>query len=915
MSQQYEKMINTMVRAIKSANERKTSGYDTDAKVVRVDGDTAWVHISGGVPETPVKKTISCREGDTVQVHVSGGSATLTGNQTAPPTDDRRANEAYALAKKTNKRVREIRKDIEEVIGEIDIDVSRVVEVVIEYCLSSSRTEFVQVGEWSEELPEYVKGKFYWTRTATYYDDGTVVYSDPVFYMAGQVAAEANEASKDATEGAIEAERIANAAKEVANQKRRVFNTTPTVPYDKGDLWFDGVHGNTYICKTSKTDEQQYAKADWELYATDVSEHFWVDSSGAHVAENAGDVTTGASQTIASAGTVMMRNGKLVTSWTGSESGSAALNFYDGSNPTAREADLVASYARNGITQYINNKRAMALTPSGLSFFDPSDGETFEAIFGSAGVQLYSGGEVAASFMNDGITFDATKPFTIGSTESFVKWVYEEGQWKIKIAADSVMIGGKSAVTSADVLHIDEVEYAYKLSTSGTTPPTGTWSTTPVAPTETQYAWTRTTKKYSDGSTSVEYTVGGKAGANGAKGDDGTTITSTEVRYATSTSGTSAPSSGWQSSVPSVAEGEYLWTRTTTTYSDISPTVSYSVAKQGTSGTSQYMEFVSSGSNAGLHIGYTNYTNEIVLTANGLRAYDGAGNDVAYFGSSGSRIGKSNGSRVEISDSAFEIYRSGSSVMHIGQGTYTDSIRIGESDSYHMDFEYTTLALSDGNSTYFEVEGNDSVYETYMNFYKEFTNHPYVFAEYDDDSVGHLRIGAGNNTYLEVLSNGYVDIQKLDSLRLYPKSTSTPPFIAYMGIAPATRSKNITSAVWYETTSGNYQLCAGTSSSKRYKKDIKAVENTELDPHRLYDISVVQFKFNDDYFPEDDPYYDNPYDVVGFIAEDVQAHYPIAVTESNEGVENWDARYLIPPMLKLIQEQHEEIEKLKVMLN
>ena len=27
--------------------------------------------------------------------------------------------------------------------------------------------------------------------------------------------------------------------------------------------------------------------------------------------------------------------------------------------------------------------------------------------------------------------------------------------------------------------------------------------------------------------------------------------------------------------------------------------------------------------------------------------------------------------------------------------------------------------------------------------------------------------------------------------------------------------------------------------------------------------------------------------------------------------ENWDARYMIPPMLKLIQELHEEVETLK----
>ena len=57
--------------------------------------------------------------------------------------------------------------------------------------------------------------------------------------------------------------------------------------------------------------------------------------------------------------------------------------------------------------------------------------------------------------------------------------------------------------------------YAYKLSENGTSPPTGTWSPTPVAPTSTQYAWTRTTTTFSDGSTAVTYTVGGKKGDTG----------------------------------------------------------------------------------------------------------------------------------------------------------------------------------------------------------------------------------------------------------------------------------------------------------------------------------------------------------------------------------------------------------------
>ena len=74
------------------ATEAKPKAYDTTAEVRRVDGDTLWVHIPGGVDETPVSKTINASPGDTIQVRVSGGRAFAVGNATAPPTDDKAAN-------------------------------------------------------------------------------------------------------------------------------------------------------------------------------------------------------------------------------------------------------------------------------------------------------------------------------------------------------------------------------------------------------------------------------------------------------------------------------------------------------------------------------------------------------------------------------------------------------------------------------------------------------------------------------------------------------------------------------------------------------------------------------------------------------------------------------------------------------
>ena len=64
----------------------------------------------------------------------------------------------------------------------------------------------------------------------------------------------------------------------------------------------------------------------------------------------------------------------------------------------------------------------------------------------------------------------------------------------------------------------------------------------------------------------------------------GVTIVQTTTRYAKSTSGTTRPTSGWQTSVPSVPDGQYLWTWVYVRYSDGNETNAYSVARMGIDG-------------------------------------------------------------------------------------------------------------------------------------------------------------------------------------------------------------------------------------------------------------------------------------------------------------------------------------------
>jgi len=92
------KLEKNFLKIIKNAAREKTHAYDTTATVTRVEKGTAWVHIDGGVPETPAELTIAAKVGDQVKVRVSGGRAYLLGNSTAPPTDDQAANVAAQIA-------------------------------------------------------------------------------------------------------------------------------------------------------------------------------------------------------------------------------------------------------------------------------------------------------------------------------------------------------------------------------------------------------------------------------------------------------------------------------------------------------------------------------------------------------------------------------------------------------------------------------------------------------------------------------------------------------------------------------------------------------------------------------------------------------------------------------------------------
>lgn len=153
-----------------------------------------------------------------------------------------------------------------------------------------------------------------------------------------------------------------------------------------------------------------------------------------------------------------------------------------------------------------------------------------------------------------------------------------------------------------------------------------------------------------------------------------------------------------------------------------------------------------------------------------------------------------------------------------------------------------------------------------------------------------------------------------DTSQFAPKSSPTLSNATLTGDIDAIgikgRSSSASANVRCIDGSSTGYLAIAATSSKRYKHDIADITDPKLDPHRLLRLHARQYKYNLDYLDPKDARYDEV--VCGFIAEEVLKQYPVACEFNAYGMpENWDARYIIPPMLALIQEHHGEIEQLK----
>lgn len=183
-----------------------------------------------------------------------------------------------------------------------------------------------------------------------------------------------------------------------------------------------------------------------------------------------------------------------------------------------------------------------------------------------------------------------------GKMTAVIEEQSEQGEKITKTEQD--VNGLTTKVSSLEKTTVNKVQVQYALGDTLTTPPTAGWSETAPEWQAGKYMWQKTVTTYSDGATKeskatcIQGAKGetgtsgtdGKDGTNGKNGNDGRGIASTVITYQASSSGTTTPTGTWQSTIPTVTAGHYLWTKTVINYTSGEPTTSYSVSMMGKTG-------------------------------------------------------------------------------------------------------------------------------------------------------------------------------------------------------------------------------------------------------------------------------------------------------------------------------------------
>lgn len=444
-----------------------------------------------------------------------------------------------------------------------EVENKAVYNTQVEYALSSSATEFIAITEWSVVAPGWRANAYMWQRTFTTRGDGSSFYSNPTCIQGAK--------GEDGTGVTIKgvAYVTVSVSDDIVGNTYSIYSdedcTVQIVNAEDGDSYLiDGYlfvysgSGTTFTC----AGKIQGPTGDPGAGVSAVINYYMASSRSSGVVAGDSGETTGEQWTT----TVQTMTASKPYLW------NYETTIYTDSRSTSTTPAIIGRYGSDGrgIAQiseyYCVNSSTYCSTPTATTLNSAT---------------AFSGTAVSGRWY----TTSPSTSQTLRYLWNCERIIYTDGTSEIFAPANI----GTHGVKGDDGISINSTTVTYGVSSSASSKPTTWYSYIPTVATG-QYLWTCTTTDYTDTTLqdTVAYTYAkqGEDGYTPIKGIDyndganGTSVTVSSIRYQAGTSATSAPTGTWSASVVSVAEGQYLWTKTT--FSD--GTVAYGVAKQGKSG-------------------------------------------------------------------------------------------------------------------------------------------------------------------------------------------------------------------------------------------------------------------------------------------------------------------------------------------
>lgn len=510
-----------------------------------------------------------------------------------------------------------------------------------EYYLSSSKVEQTG-GQWVTIPPAWVYGKYMWTRIKiTYKDPVSVEYTTPVCDTSWEAANDfkeelENQITETKTELSGVSTKVDQVEKSITNKVWKNDITTQINNYDtttvktirdqvaenKTELGkitntvsdvqttlstkADGSTVHELSTKVSKieqdssgfqqTVEKTYAKkTELDSTATSLRSDFTqrADKIEAKVTSNDGKISSLTTDVNGIKGKVESAEGDIATLTATANGLTTKIENAEGNISVLQQT---AKELRSDITDNKGNITTLQQTASGLSSEVTNVKGEVSGIKQTATnlqsrIESTEGDITKLQQQADGFTIEVSKTMRSTSEEFYLStsptslsggswsktaptWVngkyiwrrtiitYADGKTEYEPSSTGVCITGN---TGASGIGIKTTSVTYQASPSGTTPPTGTWSSSIPSVTQGQYLWSRTVITYTNNTTSTSYSVA-YVPKNGTTGNTGTGINNITQEYYLSNSKTTQSGGSWITYMPTWSTGKYLWTRYKITY-------------------------------------------------------------------------------------------------------------------------------------------------------------------------------------------------------------------------------------------------------------------------------------------------------------------------------------------------------------